>query len=239
MRTSNGSGLQENCLTCRWRQEPWFCGVSPTTLQNLQAITRLKTLSAGTVLYAEGETPEGVFILCNGQAKIWIESKRGSVVILQVAEAGEALGLEAVLRNQQHEETAQLLDSCQVKFVPSGEVLHYLRKHGDAALKAAFQLNTNCHLAREQIRHIAFSVPGSEKLARLLITWARAGKNNQRGERVIQVPFTHQEIAQMIGSTRETITRVLNTLKRKDVLEVRDSTLIVKNLEELEHLAYE
>jgi hypothetical protein len=43
----------------------------------------------------------------------------------------------------------------------------------------------------------------------------------------------------MIGSTRETITRVLNTLKRKDVLEVRDSTLIVKNLEELEHLAYE
>jgi CRP/FNR family transcriptional regulator, cyclic AMP receptor protein len=239
MRTSNWSDIQENCLTCMWRQKPWFCGVSPTTLRRLQAITTLNTHPAGTLLYAEGKSPEGVFILCNGRAKVSIESKRGSVVILKVAEAGEALGLEAVLGNRPHEETAELLDSCQVKFVPRGELFRYLRKHSEAALKAAVQLNTNCHLAREQIRHIAFSVPGSEKLARLLITWARTSKNNQRSERVVQVRFTHQEIAQMIGSTRETITRVLNSLKRKDVLEIRGRTLVVKNLEELEHLAYE
>jgi CRP/FNR family transcriptional regulator len=80
MRTS--FEIQENCLTCVWRQKPWFCGASPTTLRRLQAITRLSAHSVGTVLYAEGKVAEGVFILCNGRAKISIESKRGSVIIL-------------------------------------------------------------------------------------------------------------------------------------------------------------
>jgi CRP/FNR family transcriptional regulator len=208
-------------------------------LRRLQAIARPDTHSAGAVLYAEGQTPEGVFILCNGRAKISVESKRGSVVILKVAEAGEALGLEAVLGNRPYEETAQLLDSCQVKFVSTKDVLRYLREDSEAALKTALQLNTNCQAAREQIRHIGFSVPGSEKLARLLITWVKTAMSNQRHERVIKMHFTHQEIAQMIGSTRETITRVLSALRRKKVLEIVSDTLIVKNVEELERLADE
>lgn len=239
MRVSNRFDIQENCLTCRWRQKTWFCDVSPSRLRRLQRITSLKTYAAGTVLYEEEQAPRGIFILCNGRAKISISSRRGSVVILKVAEAGEALGLEAVLGNRLHEETAELLETCQVKFVPRGEVLPYLTNESEAALKAAVQLNSNCYSAREQIRHIAFSVSGREKLARLLITWANTGKSDHRRERVVRVPFTHQEIAQMIGSTRETITRVLNNLKRKEVLEIRGKTLIVKNMEELERLAHE
>jgi CRP/FNR family cyclic AMP-dependent transcriptional regulator len=239
MRTLNGFEIQENCLTCQWRQDKWFCGVSRPGLRGLQRITSLRTHHAGTALYTEGQMPNGIFILCNGKAKITMSSKRGSVVILKVAETGDALGLEAVLANRPYEETAELLDSCQVKFVPGEEVLPYLRAHSEAALKAALQLNANCRAAREQIRHIGFSVSGSEKLARLLVTWANAGESDQRPRKIVQVRFTHQEIAQMIGSTRETITRVLSRWKRKKVIEVHGKTLIVKNMEELERLANE
>jgi CRP/FNR family transcriptional regulator len=106
-------------------------------------------------------------------------------------------------------------------------------------LKAALQMTANCRIAREQIRHIGFSVSGSEKLARLMITWANAGKSDQRRGKIVQVPFTHKEIAQMIGSTRETITRVLNRWKRKNVIEVHGRTFIMKNMAELERLANE
>jgi CRP/FNR family transcriptional regulator, cyclic AMP receptor protein len=239
MRTSDGFEIQENCLTCQWRQDKWSCGLSRQGLQRLQKITLLRACPAGTMLYTEGQMPNGMFILCNGRAKTSMSSKRGNVVILKVAEAGEALGLEAVLADRPYEETAELLDSCQVKFVPQEEVLPYLTAHSEAALKAALQLNANCRSAREQIRHIGFSVSGSEKLARLLITWANAAKGDQRRGRILQVPFTHQEIAQMIGSTRETITRVLNYWKKKKILEVHGKTFIVKNLEALERLANE
>jgi CRP/FNR family transcriptional regulator, cyclic AMP receptor protein len=239
MKTSNRFEIQENCLSCRWRQEQSFCGLSPAGLRGLQSIALLRTHDAGAVLYAEGQAPDGIFILCNGRVKISISSKRGSVVILKVAEAGEALGLEAVLANGPHEETAELLESGQVKFIPKQDLRQFLEQHSEGALRAAHQLNANCRSAREQIRHIGFSVSGSEKLARLLITWAGAGKSDQRLGKVVHVPFTHQEIAQMIGSTRETITRALNQWKRENLLEVYGETFIVKDVGELERLANE
>src|SRR5262245_21204982 len=239
MRTSNGFEIQEDCLTCQWRQEGWFCGLSRRALRGLQELALRQTHAAGTVLYGEGEAPRGLFILCGGRAKISMSSKRGSVVIVKVAEPGEALGLEAVLANRPHEETAELVDSCQVKFVPRDKMLSYLAAYGEAALKAAHQLNASCRSAREQIRHIGLSVSGRERLTRLLITWANAGESGEPWERIVQAPFTHLEIAQMVGSTRETITRALNNLKRTGVLEVRGKTFIVKNVEELERLVNE
>jgi CRP/FNR family transcriptional regulator, cyclic AMP receptor protein len=239
MRTANGFEIQENCLTCQWRQDKWFCGFSRPGVRRLQRIASLRTHPACTVLYSEGQAPDGIFILCNGKAKISMASTRGNVVMLKVAEKGETLGLEAVLANRPHEETAELLNSCQVKFVPGEEVLPYLTAHNEAALKAALQLNANCRAAREQIRHIGFSVSGREKLARLLIAWTNAGKSDQRQGKTVQVPFTHQEIAQMIGSTRETITRVLNHWKRNKVIEVHGKTFIMKNIEEIERLVNE
>jgi CRP/FNR family cyclic AMP-dependent transcriptional regulator len=131
------------------------------------------------------------------------------------------------------------MDSCQVKFVGKQELLGYFASHGEAAVKAALQLNTNCQSAREQIRHMGFSVSGGEKLARLLFTWVNDGRNGHRHEKILSTSFTHEEIAQMVGSTRETITRAFNHLKRKEVLEVRGKTLIVKNVEELARLANE
>lgn len=239
MRTANGLEVQENCLTCRWRRDGWFCGLSPAGLRRLQRVALSRAQNAGAVLYVEGEAADGIFVLCNGRAKLSISSRRGSVVILKVAEAGEALGLEAVLAHRPHEETAELLDSCQVKFIPKHDLRAFLAEHPEAALRAAYQLNVNCRSAREQIRHIGFSVSGSEKLTRLLVTWASTGKINQQQETVVQVPFTHEEIAQMIGSTRETITRVLNHWKREKIIEVSGKTFIVKNMEELERLADE
>jgi CRP/FNR family cyclic AMP-dependent transcriptional regulator len=237
MRTANECASQENCVTCSWRQSQWFCGLSGEGLLAFQRIALPRTQPAGAVLYAEGQAADGIFVLCNGRAKISISSRRGSVVILKIAEAGEALGLEAVLARRPHEETAELLDSCQIKFIPKHDLCAFLAEHPEAALRAAHQLNVNCRSAREQIRHIGFSVSGSEKLTRLLVTWASAGKINRHQERIVQMPFTHQEIAQMIGSTRETITRVLNHWKRERIIEVSGKTLIVKNLEELEKLA--
>jgi CRP/FNR family transcriptional regulator len=239
MRKTNGFAIQENCLTCQWRQKKRFCGLSPEGLGHLQQIALLGMHHAGAVLYREGQIPNGVFILCNGRAKISISSSRGSVVIVKMAEPGEMLGLESVLGNRPHEETAELMDSCQVKFVDKQELLGYLASHGEAAVKAALQLNVNCQSAREQIRHMGFSVSGGEKLARLLFKWLNDRRNGELQERVLSTSFTHEEIAQMVGSTRETITRALNHLKRKEVLEVRGKTLIVKDVEELERLANE
>src|SRR5689334_12830349 len=126
MQPPYGFGVQENCLTCMWREQRTFCNMAGAALRQLQRITSLSVYPAGTLLYSEGKPAHGIFILCNGRAKVFTSSQRRSVVMFKMADPGEVLGLEAVLSNQSHQETAELLDTCQVKFIPRNELLHFL-----------------------------------------------------------------------------------------------------------------
>ena len=237
MRTPNGIETQENCLTCKWRESRTFCNVSGTALQRLQDSARMEVHRTGAILFAEGQAAEGVFILCNGRAKISTASERGNVIILKVAPAGEVLAGEAVLANRRHEETAELLDSCQVKFIPKKEFVQHISQHMQMAFKTVVQLANNCGAARDQVRMLGSSISGRRKLAQLLINWTRQANRRGAPENAFPVPFSHEEIAQMIGSSRETVTRALNHLKRNKVIDIRTGVFTVRDIERLRTLA--
>lgn len=205
-------------------------------MQQLQRIALLDIHAAGGVLFAEGQAAEGVHILCNGRAKISTTSERGGKIILRISLAGEALGLEAVLSGRPHHETAELLVSCQVKFIPKTKLINFFLEDSQAALKAASQINLNYEAAREQIRRMGFSISGTQKLAHLLTLWAHQSDCG-RIDISFTVPYTHEEMAQMIGSTRETVTRVLNKFKQNKTIEIQGSTLTVKDMRQLESFA--
>ncbi|HYX52197.1 MAG TPA: Crp/Fnr family transcriptional regulator [Candidatus Limnocylindrales bacterium] len=233
MRSPYGFEIQENCITCPARAQREFCNVSAGALEQLQKSKSTSVYPTGTLLYIEGQAPRGVFILCNGRAKLYTSSKQGKVIILKVAQPGEVLGVEAALGNREHEETAELLESCQVNFMSSKDFMSYISANTEAALKTAAQLTADCRAAQEGIRCMGLSGSVEEKLARLLAGWA-AGAN---AEGRFKMPYKHEEVAQMIGSTRETVTRILGNLKRKKVIEVRGATVILKDLDKLKELA--
>jgi CRP/FNR family cyclic AMP-dependent transcriptional regulator len=191
----------------------------------------------GRILYSEGEPARGIFILCNGRAKVSIASGRGSVVILSIAQAGEALGLAAVLSNHPNRDTAQVLDACQVKFIPKQQLKPFLFGHAPMTLKTTLQMTADYNSAREQIRRLGFSMSGTQKLAQLLIEWANRTTSKRTGESTFTVPYTHEEIAHMIGSARETVTRVLMKFRARKVIEIQGKTFFVKDTERLAEFA--
>jgi len=239
MRSPYGFDIQENCVTCPIRHERQFCNVSPAAVEDLQRSKATSFYPAGTLLYIEGQAPRGVYILCNGRAKVYTSSKQGKVIILKIAHAGEVLGVEAALASREHEETAELLESCQVNFMATRDFLRYISEHSDAALKTAAQLTNDCRAAQEGIRCLGLSGSVEEKLARLLLHWTGESRPLAQSDRRLKVPYKHEEIAQMIGSTRETVTRLLGALKKKKILEMKGATLIVKDPERLKQLAGE
>jgi CRP/FNR family transcriptional regulator, cyclic AMP receptor protein len=123
-----------------------------------------------------------------------------------------------------------------VNFLSNSDFVRYISEHSDAALKAAVQLTENCHAAQEEIRCIGLSTSVEEKIARLLMGWAESS-HSAGCEPSFKVPYKHEEIAQMIGSTRETVTRILGNLKRKKVIEIRGATLVVRDQPRLKQLA--
>ena len=97
MNTPYGLEIIENCLSCKLRRKNWFCGLSPDVLKSFSAASHLSTYPGGAILFVEGQAPRGAFVLCSGKVKLSTTSREGKVLILKMAEPGEALGLSAVI----------------------------------------------------------------------------------------------------------------------------------------------
>jgi CRP/FNR family transcriptional regulator, cyclic AMP receptor protein len=94
------------------------------------------------------------------------------------------------------------------------EFLNFLKDNGEAALRVAQQLRETYHAAVSEMRTIGLSHSAGEKLARFLLEWA-ANYPEDKGQVRIKLTLTHEEIAQMIGSSRETVTRLLARFPEK------------------------
>lgn len=189
----------------------------------------------GAVLFVEGQAPRGVYIVCGGRVKLSTTSREGKTLILRIAEAGEVLGLHATVSGKPYELTGETLQPCQLDFIRRDDFLRFLQHHGDACLNAAQHLSQNCQNAYEMIRSLGLSHSVGEKLARLLLEWASDGENTKEGIR-IKISLTHEEIAQLIGTSRETVTRVLSEFREKKFAHLRGSTLMIMNRPGLEKL---
>jgi len=230
-----GLEIVESCLTCKLRADKIFCNLPQATVQALEAIKYTTAYPKGAVLFVEGQAPRGVFILCRGRVKLSICSSDGKTLILKIAEAGEVLGLSASVSGKPYELTAETLDPCQVNFVKREDFLRFLRDHNDVCLRVAEQLSEKYNTACHEIRSLGLSHSAAEKLAKLLLEWSIKNGGARQPERM-KLTLTHEEIAQMIGTSRETVTRLFADFKKRQLIQLKGSTLVIRNRSALEHL---
>ena len=235
MSTPYGLQITENCVICKLRHSGFFCDLPKQSVEDLDKIKYASAFPPGAVLFVEGQSPRGVYIICSGRVKLTTTSRDGKTLILRIAEAGEVLGLHGTVSNKPHDLTAETLQPCQLDFVKRDDFLKFLQSHPDACLHAAQHLSQDCQSAYEMIRSLGLSHSVSEKLARLLLEWASGGEQTKEGIR-IKIALTHEEIAQLIGTSRETVTRVLGEFREKQFAQLRGSTLLIRNKAALEKL---
>jgi CRP/FNR family cyclic AMP-dependent transcriptional regulator len=235
MRTPYGLEIIENCISCPYRQERLFCNLPPEAVQRLDEITTSATYPKGATLFVQGQAGRGVFILCTGNVKLSTSSSDGKTLILKIAEAGDILGLPSTVSGKPYEASADVLEPCQANFISRVDFLNFLREYGDAAVRVAQELSEKYNSALEELKNIGLSHSASEKLARFLLDWAARQKHGGDSSK-ITLTLTHEEIAQMIGASRETVTRLFADFKKKNYLEIKGSSFVIKNKAGLEEL---
>jgi CRP/FNR family cyclic AMP-dependent transcriptional regulator len=225
----------ENCLTCHLRSESFFCALPKESLEVFNQIKHVMACPARAVIFIEGQTPHGIFMLCQGQAKLSTTSRDGKTLILRIAQAGDVLGLHATVTGKPHEVTVETTQACQLNFVSREDLLLFLKGHSDACLQAAQHISRDCQSAYDVVRSIALSHSMSARVAKFLLASATAGQNTDGTVRA-RLSLTHEDIAQIVGASRETVTRILSEFRKKDLAELRGSALIIYNKPALEHL---
>jgi CRP/FNR family cyclic AMP-dependent transcriptional regulator len=228
--------IHNSCSDCTVRTERLFCNMSAPALAAMDTIKFTGLYPKGSLLFVEGEYPRGIFILCSGRAKLTTSSTEGKTLIVKIAEAGEVLGVSATILGKTYEVSAETLEPSQLNFIKRDDFLRYLESNAEACMHTAQQLSEKYHAAQHEIRSLGLSQTTGEKLAKMLLDWCDArGEVTPQGTR-LKVLLTHEEIAQMIGTTRETVTRLLSDLKRRKIVDVRGSTFVVLKRGDLEKM---
>lgn len=234
MPTPYNLNVRNSCTECNVRAERIFCNMTDETVATLDAIKFTGIYPKGSLLFVEGEDPRGIFILCSGRAKLTTSSTEGKTLIVKVAEPGEVLGASATILGKPYEVSAETLEPSQMNFIKRDDFLSFLNTHVDACMHTAQQLSYKYQTAQREIRSLGLSQTTSEKLARLLLDWsASSGEETPKGIRLV-VLLTHEEIAQMIGTTRETVTRILSDFKKRKIIEVKGSNIFLLAKKSLE-----
>ncbi len=234
MRAPYGLNVIDNCLTCQHREENLFCNLPTPAVQRLNDIKSTAVYPKAAMLFIEGQMPRGIFVLCNGKAKLSTSSSDGKTIITKISEAGDVLGLNATISNRPYEVTAEMIEPGQANFIPRDSFLRFLREYGEVALRVAEQLSRNYYTAYEEIRTLGLTSSPSEKLAKLLLSWS--SESRPQASEQIKLTLTHEEIAEMIGTSRETVSRLFSEFKKKQVLELKGATLIIRNRPALEKM---
>ena len=234
MRAPYGLNILDNCMTCTIREEHLFCNLPPAAVQRLSDIKSTAIYPKSAMLFLEGQQPRGIFVLCTGRVKLSTSSSEGKTIITKVSEHGDVLGLNATISNRPYEVTAEMIEPGQVNFIPRDTFLHFLREYGEVALRVAEQLSNNYFTAYEEIRTLGLTSSSAEKFAKLLLGWSHAAGTADPQQ--VKLTLTHEEIAEMIGTTRETVTRLFADFKKKQLVQVKGATLVIRSKAALEKM---
>jgi CRP/FNR family transcriptional regulator, cyclic AMP receptor protein len=204
-------------------------------LENFKKLRSSCSYPEGTTLFAEGQAVRGIYVITEGRLKLSTTSRDGKTLILRIGKPGEIVGLHAAISGQPYEFTAEAVQPSRLDFIPRSDFLRFLSNHPDACLNAARHLSCDCRNTYDMIRALGLSHSVSEKLARLILDWAANGEVTEDGISV-RIALKHEEIAQLIGTSRETVTRVLTEFREKKLAEFRGATLLIRDQAALRRL---
>lgn len=224
----------EDRVTRAHREKQLFCDLSPAAAGRLAAIASALSYAQGAVLFTEGQAPCGVFVLLEGRVKLSFASARSRALALRIAGPGDALGLSATLLGKPYEVTAEALDPLRTDFIGRQDFLEFLREHNDAAACVARYSTWVYEWVLAEMRRVGLKLSSEERILRLLL---HRSDGPHKGAPVRRLHLAPEEIGPAIGASRASVERILGHLKRRRIVQMKGSTLIIRNRAAIERLA--
>jgi CRP/FNR family transcriptional regulator, cyclic AMP receptor protein len=227
----------QGCADCNNKRPEWFCSLTNAPLTDLEMVSSAISLPAEAPIFDEGTDARFLYLICAGYVKLTAGSKEGRETIVRVAGRGSMLGLYAALTNGVYEVSAESLTATELRAIARERFLVFLRAHKEAQIRAVQCICQEYRFALEDVCRIALAESVAARLARLLIDLAhQIGENNDAGGFHFPLLLTHEEMASMTCTTRETVTRTLGQFRREKWITIEDSMVTLHEPDRLHEL---
>ncbi len=224
------------CSSCPRAQNCFLGRFDKKEMTKLQEIRQIAWYPRGVVLFFEGEATRGIYVVCSGEIKTFANSQQGGTVILRRVGQGEVLGISSSLTGSPYPVSAETLLPSQITFIPRVQFLNFLTEHPNSYRVVIEALAIQLQKSWEHARMLALHRHVVSRLAELLLT--RAAEHGQESTQgtLVSFPVTQEDIAESIGTTRETVSRIFSDLRRQGILRRRGNGFLLMKPRELEAL---
>jgi CRP-like cAMP-binding protein len=214
------------------RKIPLFAGVTLDRLRELIPAVEVRELQRRQIVYLPGDPGDHIFFIQGGRIKCSKVSRDGKELTLTYVAAGEFFGELCVLDGMPREEMAEAMKNSIITMLPRESVRGLLMTDPQISFRFMTVVGQRRKEMEQKIEHLVFRDVHA-KLAALLLELGREyGKETDDGLQIDQ-KITHQEMANLIGSTRETISLTLAAFKRKELVQLFGRTVVLTDLDGL------
>jgi CRP-like cAMP-binding protein len=204
--------------------------------QRIERQMTVSTYMTGHTFYSPDDNGDRLLFLREGRVRLYKLSPEGRALTLHVLEAGSVFGEAAISVQWYHDSFAEAMTECTVAALGRDAVRRLLTEHPMVAFRVMDVLSRRLRSLERKLADIAFrSVP--QRLAATLLSLADCQPQTGRLPNPAVVRYTHQQLAEMIGSYRETVTKVIGEFREANIIKIEDDAIQLTDLEQLEELA--
>ena len=225
----------QSSLDCNARESCIFAGLDRLQLTKLDKIQRRDIYPHGSMIFAEGEEPLGIYCICSGKVKLSISSFDGRSIVTGIASSGDLIGKNALLLGKPHILTAESIETSQICFIKRDDFIRFLSQNAVVGLKLAIKFGNELFEAYSEVRDVTFK-RSYERFVELLLKLCRGNCETTPEGIIVRVDLNRDELAEMIGTSSRTLTRVIMKLTSLGLIECRRKQFLIRDSAALENI---
>lgn len=184
-----------------------FSELAPEETEHLSSESKTRSYPAHTILISEGDSTDSLYVLLEGEVKVYVSDQQGKEVILNILGPGEYFGELALLDDEPRSATVKTMRQTKVMVISRDDFKHSLDTHPEMVFNLIKSLIKQVRALTSNVKSLALlDVYG--RIARTLLDLA----TEVDGKMIIEQKLTQQDIADMVGASREMVSRILKDL---------------------------
>ena len=209
-----------------------FTRLSPQDIAELETQSRMRTLKRGEPVYLPNQAADGVILIAQGRVKICHATPDGKQSILGFVDTGEIFGELSILGGEKRDEYVETTEKTTLVFIPKQPLQRVIYKYPEIALGVTKIIGCRRKRVERRLRNLLFR-SNRERVIHLLLELAEKYADPIPEGYLLNIRLSHQEMACIIGSTRETVTVVLGQLQKENFLKIARRKIVLLDIPRL------
>jgi len=214
------------------KKAPVFGDLSDEDLEQISSVTIEKNLRKGTIIFMEGDKGDAFYFIKSGKVKIYKTTPDGRELIFTILSDGDVFAEVALFNDVAYPAGAEVLEDSCIGMIRNEDLEDLIKKNADIALHIIKVFSKKLYSSQQKVKELALGDTYA-RTAQTIIKLAQSnGKETSEGIE-LQLNLSRQDLANLIGTARETVSRALSQFKKEGSINIDKKKIIIKDIQKL------